>query len=238
MIDAGALQMVDPRLLNANCIVTPHKKEFIDFTAKLSQHFFKARYKKVAATTELLTSPTEKQAVTFDYVKSGPYSKSYLSEKGATENILLNLWSDPIQSYQRYRGSNDAHERSSFHDLNWDLYNISLAAQNATFLLKGELDLVIYPGDECKIFSGDESFINCIIPIEGGNAGMTKGGTGDVLAGLVAALYCTHDAITAAVVGSYINKKAGDDLYKTVGSYFNSSDLVEQIPKTLWNELV
>lgn len=72
------------------------------------------------------------------------------------------------------------------------------------------------------------------IEIEGGNAGMTKGGTGDVLAGLIAALYCGHDAGTAAVVGSFVNKAAGDELYQTVGPYFNATDLVETIPQTLW----
>lgn len=75
------------------------------------------------------------------------------------------------------------------------------------------------------------------LEIEGGNAGMTKGGTGDVLAGLVAALYCTHDITTAAVVASYINKKAGDALYHQVGPYYNASDLVTQVPKTMWQLL-
>lgn len=69
--------------------------------------------------------------------------------------------------------------------------------------------------------------------IEGGNEGMTKGGTGDVLAGLIAALACTNDPFLATVAGSYINKKAGDKLYKTVGPFFNASDLAAQIPKTM-----
>ena len=36
---------------------------------------------------------------------------------------------------------------------------------------------------------------------------MTKGGTGDVLAGLVAALYAKNDSWTATTMASYINKK-------------------------------
>lgn len=75
------------------------------------------------------------------------------------------------------------------------------------------------------------------IKIEGGNAGMTKGGTGDVLAGLVAALYCTNDALTACVIGSYINKKTGEKLFKTVGPNFNASDLVQTIPEVFWEEM-
>ena len=69
--------------------------------------------------------------------------------------------------------------------------------------------------------------------IAGGNAGMTKGGTGDVLAGLIAALACTHDPWTATLAGSFINKTAGDELYKTVGPFFNATDLAGQIPKTM-----
>ena len=72
------------------------------------------------------------------------------------------------------------------------------------------------------------------VSIQGGNAGMTKGGTGDVLAGLIAALYCKNDdPFLVASTGSYINKKAGEGLFKKVGYYFNSSDLVEEIPRTM-----
>jgi NAD(P)H-hydrate epimerase len=92
----------------------------------------------------------------------------------------------------------------------------------AVVLLKGPVDSVRGDGVEIKI--------------EGGNAGMTKGGTGDVLAGLVAALYCTNDALTACVVGSYINKKAGDKLFKKSGPNFNASDLAEAIPTVFWEE--
>jgi len=86
-------------------------------------------------------------------------------------------------------------------------------------LLKGQVD---------TISNGKE-----VREIEGGNEGMTKGGTGDVLAGLVAALACKNDPLLAAIAGSYINKQAGDTLYERVGPFFNASDLAGQIPKTL-----
>jgi hydroxyethylthiazole kinase-like uncharacterized protein yjeF len=72
-----------------------------------------------------------------------------------------------------------------------------------------------------------------ICVIEGGNAGMTKGGTGDVLAGLIAALACKNDPLLATIAGSFINKQAGDVLYESVGPYFNATDLANQIPKTM-----
>ena len=76
----------------------------------------------------------------------------------------------------------------------------------------------------------------CVL-IEGGNAGMTKGGTGDVLSGLIASLSCTNDLYLAAKCGSYINKKAGESLYNKQGLYFNASDLAMEIPKVM-KELV
>lgn len=91
-------------------------------------------------------------------------------------------------------------------------------------LLKGQVDLIASPTD--------------IREISGGNAGMTKGGTGDVLAGLVAALASKNDPFLAACAGSYINKKAGEALAKTVGTYFNASDLAIQIPRTMKELLV
>ncbi len=140
VVDAGALQMVSPRLLGETCIITPHQQELRRLVGE---------------------------------VDSLPFTE--------------------------------------------------LVDQGVTVLLKGEVD---------SIFHQDR-----VIEVTGGNAGMTKGGTGDVLAGLVAALYCTHDAVTSAVVGSYINKKAGEYLHQTVGPYFNASDLVRVIPEVLWSEL-
>ena len=86
-------------------------------------------------------------------------------------------------------------------------------------LLKGPTDIICSP-QEC-------------VRVSGGNAGMTKGGTGDVLAGLVAALYCKNEAFLSASSGSYINKKAGEELFKRVGYYFNASDLADEIPKAM-----
>jgi len=87
-------------------------------------------------------------------------------------------------------------------------------------LLKGDKDIACNAQGECRV-------------IEGGNPGMTKGGTGDVLAGLIAALACTNDPFLATIAGSFINKKAGDALYKKVGPYFNATDLANQIPVTM-----
>lgn len=141
VIDAGALQVIDPNLLNLNHIITPHKKEM-----------------------EML-------------------------------------------------------------ELSFKNEGLNINRLESTILLKGKTDEVGFVDTEKN---------KQIIEVEGGNVGMTKGGSGDSLAGLVAALYCTNDRVTSAVVASYINKKAGDELYKTVGPYFNTSDLVTMVPKVFW----
>jgi NAD(P)H-hydrate epimerase len=86
--------------------------------------------------------------------------------------------------------------------------------------VKGQTDIVCNGEGERRI-------------IKGGNAGMTKGGTGDVLAGLIAALACKNDPFLSTIAGSFINKKAGDELYKKVGPFFNATDLADQIPLTM-----
>lgn len=73
--------------------------------------------------------------------------------------------------------------------------------------------------------------------IAGGNAGLTKGGTGDCLAGLIAGLAARSslDLPTAATLGSIALKTAGDDLATQVGPFYNATDLVEQLPYSLWS---
>jgi len=91
--------------------------------------------------------------------------------------------------------------------------------QGVAVVLKGARDVV---GNEIGV-----------VKIEGGNEGMTKGGTGDVLAGLIGALYCTNEPMVAAILGSYINKKAGEALYEDKGPYFSAGDLVNQVPTSM-----
>lgn len=99
------------------------------------------------------------------------------------------------------------------------LQKLSQMLNGVTILSKGRVD-VVCQNHKCT-------------QINGGNSGMTKGGTGDVLAGLVAALYTKNEAYLAALAASYVTKKAGDRLFEHVGPYFNAGDLVEEVPKAL-----
>ncbi len=153
VIDAGALQMIDPRLITNKCILTPHQQEL-----------------------KLLIKHLKK-----------------------TKNF------------------------KSHNSLEINLKKISEALNQALILNKGVED---------KITKGQKQII-----VSGGNSGMTKGGTGDVLAGLVSALYCQNPIIASSVVASFINKAAADNLYQTVGIYFNASDLANKIPQVFWEYL-
>ena len=162
VIDGGALQMMDPGLLNERMIVTPHLRELRGLIDRSGR--------------KLLISKSE-------FLNKFKFSKDQISKMA-----------DFLEDFSKVYGG-------------------------ATVVLKGPTDVVC----DAK---------QCVLNVTG-NEGMTKGGTGDVLAGLVAALYCKSPAFLAASCGVYLNGLAGDRLYSLVGAYFNASDLVHEIPKVM-----
>ncbi len=89
-----------------------------------------------------------------------------------------------------------------------------------TVLLKGYVD-IISNGESVKLNST-------------GNPGMTVGGTGDILAGIVGGLMAQgHNAYEAAYLGSFINGSAGDIAKKDYGYNFLASDILKYIPKDI-----
>lgn len=87
---------------------------------------------------------------------------------------------------------------------------------------------VVYKISETLVCSPEK----CIV-VKGGNAGLGKGGTGDVLAGLIVALASKNPPFLAACAATFITQKAADSLYKKVGFAYNADDLVEEIPRVL-----
>jgi NAD(P)H-hydrate epimerase len=87
----------------------------------------------------------------------------------------------------------------------------------AVILLKGSVDL---------ISDGNRVKLNLT-----GNPGMTVGGTGDVLSGVVAALLAQKaDPFEAAVAGAFVNGAVGDFVFKERGAHMVASDLIDWIP--------
>jgi NAD(P)H-hydrate epimerase len=105
------------------------------------------------------------------------------------------------------------------------LFNIKPTNENAINMAKKYKVTIILKGPTDIVTNGGKTVL-----IKGGNQGMTKGGTGDVLSGLVASFYTKNEPFLSAATGSYINKKAGESLYKRMGLYFNASDLAMEIP--------
>lgn len=93
---------------------------------------------------------------------------------------------------------------------------------NVNILLKGPTDLIAAPqnGDYC---------IN-----QTGNAGLTSGGTGDVLAGLIGRLMAGGlSPYDGARLGTFIVGTAGDELALQKGHAFNATDLAHHLPYTI-----
>ena len=78
------------------------------------------------------------------------------------------------------------------------------------------------------ITDGQEEII-----VEGGNAGLTKGGTGDVLAGLAASLSLNNSPFVAAAAASLLLKFTADQLYQKKGYWYNVNDIITQLPEVM-----
>lgn len=97
-----------------------------------------------------------------------------------------------------------------------------LAKKHAcTILLKSSADTVV----------SEDGTINTVT---GGNAGLTVGGTGDALAGLIAGLVAQGMShADACTVASTVIKRAGDSLYAEIGFSFTTHDVIRMIPRIL-----
>ena len=91
---------------------------------------------------------------------------------------------------------------------------------NVTVLLKGAVDF-ISDGTEVRASRT-------------GNAGMTVGGTGDVLAGLTGALFAKHGALESASAAAFINGAAGDMAFTEFGYGLLATDVIDYIPKVMY----
>jgi len=161
VVDGGALQEVNPKLLNKNMIITPHQ--------------------------------------------------------GECERLLIKMNDPdlPVAEYKKLVQAINNPRAKHFDDLAQFMQELSVTLKGVTILLKGVRDVAV---------TKDEAFI-----IEGGNEGLTKGGSGDVLAGLVGSFYCSNESLLSCAGGSFVLKHAADKLYEKVGPYYNTTDLVDAV---------
>jgi len=91
---------------------------------------------------------------------------------------------------------------------------------NTTILLKGSVDI---------ISDGKETLLN-----KTGNPWMTKGGTGDILAGICGGfLSMGNSPFNAACAAAHLSGLAGDQARKDVGVGLIASDMITAIPHVL-----
>lgn len=108
------------------------------------------------------------------------------------------------------------------------LFGLKATPENAQLIAKKYRCIVVLKLVETIVCSPHKC-----VRVEGGNAGLTKGGTGDVLAGLIVGLAAKNPPLLAVCAASYILKKSADELFQKVGFAYNADDLAEKIPEVL-----
>jgi len=98
-------------------------------------------------------------------------------------------------------------------------------AHDLIVVLKGHRTLVVQPDGE--------AWVNTT-----GNPGMSTGGTGDILTGMVAAMIAQNpkDAVMAVCAAVYLHGLAGDVMLDSVGEHaMVATDLLRGLPEAFWN---
>ncbi|VVB65571.1 ADP-dependent (S)-NAD(P)H-hydrate dehydratase [Candidatus Gugararchaeum adminiculabundum] len=130
------------------------------------------------------------------------------------------------------------------------LVDLKLLDENCVLTPHGGEFVLLFgkKGDEKEVLAQAKKFGGCTILLKGakadlisdgevlrknltGNQGMTKGGTGDVLAGLCGALACKNPPVLAACAAAYLNGAAGDLCFREMDTAYNASDLIEKLGK-------
>lgn len=94
-----------------------------------------------------------------------------------------------------------------------------------TILLKKPQDLITAPGKPLRIN-------------ETGNAGMTVGGSGDVLSGFVASLIAQGmESYDACICAAFLFGLTGDNLFRQKAYNFTATDLALELPYTIKNTI-
>ena len=131
-----------------------------------------------------------------------------------------------VEKYKKLREEITQMDTYKFEKVNDNITEFQRVAKSikGTVIVKGKNDLIL---------SGSKFRIN-----RSGNAGMTVGGTGDALAGIVVSLLSQDlSSFDSACLGVFINGLAGDKAYEMNGNGFSASDLVSYIGNVIKNGL-
>ena len=93
------------------------------------------------------------------------------------------------------------------------------AEHGCVLVLKGHRSIAAFPDGRCFV-------------IAAGNPGMAKGGSGDVLAGVLGAMLGQLPAEEAVLTGAWLHARAGDLAAEALGEYaMTASDIIENLAK-------
>lgn len=86
--------------------------------------------------------------------------------------------------------------------------------------------VIVLKGVETVISDGKETVV-----VAGGSPGLSKGGTGDLVAGLTVGFLAKNPPILAAGAANFLVKRAGEVLEAERGVMYNADDVVETVPE-------
>jgi NAD(P)H-hydrate epimerase len=146
-----------------------------------------------------------------------PMCKKIVMDAGALmpEYPLKGIVTPHHNEFKRISGSsptNDPEENAA-------MAKAFSADRGVVTVLKGPVDVIA---------DGSRVILNST-----GNPGMTVTGTGDVLAGIIGALYCKNPAFEAACCGAFLNGLAGDMAFVENGFGMLATDVVRMTSRAL-----
>jgi NAD(P)H-hydrate epimerase len=104
-------------------------------------------------------------------------------------------------------------------------FGIPASVENAALKAKETGSVIVLKSHFNLVTNGKTVWKNPV-----GNAGLTTGGSGDILAGLIAGFAAKNGLLLASQAGLYLLGATADFLLKKRGLMFNAKDLLETIP--------
>lgn len=151
---------------------------------------------------------------------------TYLLNKYPEKTFVLDAYAiamaNPKQNRQNKRGFRNCiltPHRGELRHIFDDAKVVGLEGKLKRFCIENKCHLVL-KGSVDLLFSadGEQKFNHT------GNPGMAKGGTGDIMAGIIAALACKNDPWDALMAGTFLSGLAGDLANKKYGFNFSATD--------------
>ncbi len=159
------------------------------------------------------------------YLIENHQEKKFVFDAGAVQ-MMENQWlkslkipaiiTPHLKEFERLFGINL--ERSSLEEKEETIFQT--ARKFKTTILFKNVDDIISDGDS-------------LLTVIGGNQGLTKGGTGDVLAGLAASFYINHSSFYSSCFASMVLKITADKLFSQSGYWYNVSNIIRSLPVVL-----